>query len=84
MLGHECRVIEGVVDGYEPHVWIELADGSTLDATADQFSKRGRRLPKVYIGPRPAFYRVISHADFTRELNANEKRKRNARNTRQR
>lgn len=68
VLGHECRVIEGAVNGDTPHVWIELADGRTLDVTADQFlSPRGRRMPKVYLGELPKNYRKISHADLKLE-----------------
>lgn len=70
ILGHECKVIEGAVDGNEPHVWIELPNATIVDATADQFSKPGRRLPPVYIGPKPAAYRVISHADLSLEVEA--------------
>ena len=41
------------------HVWIELPDGRVLDATADQFNKRGqkRKYPPVYLGKPLLFHK---------------------------
>lgn len=40
------------------HVFIALPDGRVLDATADQFNRRGKepKYPKVYLGPRLYFH----------------------------
>lgn len=41
------------------HVWIELSDGRVLDATADQFNRRGQdpKHPPVYLGKPLAFHK---------------------------
>jgi hypothetical protein len=68
-------VIEGVIGDNLPkdcHVWIELKDGTCIDATADQFSTRSRPMPKVYVGPRPEWYKVVSHAALTLEMRRRE------------
>lgn len=61
-LGHDCELTEGIVnDGGErdEHFWITLSDGRIIDPTADQFRKPdGKRMPKIYIGKKPSWYRV--------------------------
>lgn len=51
-LGIENKIVEGS----RGHVWIELADGRIIDATADQFNGRWLKFPKVYIGPLPEWH----------------------------
>lgn len=75
VMGHECKAIEGLVGEEVPkhcHVWIEMADGTCVDVTADQFSTKERPMPKVYIGPRPKWYRAVSHAELTSTIRAIE------------
>jgi hypothetical protein len=39
------------------HVWLELPDGTIIDATASQFRRpNGRAMPLVYVGERPEWY----------------------------
>ena len=58
-LEFECRLIEGEVSGRH-HWWLKLPDKSIIDATADQFRKPdGKKMPAVYIGQRPKWYRSI-------------------------
>ena len=49
--GVSCECVE--VDlGHCNHIWIKLADGRALDATADQFNWAGdSNMPPVYLGP---------------------------------
>lgn len=49
-LGIKCHVVRGP-EG--EHYWIELEDGRIIDATADQYNSEFRKMPKVYIGPKP-------------------------------
>ena len=62
-LGVETELVEGEIvqpDFNVDHVWLKLPDGSILDATADQFtSPGGRKMPAVYMGERPDWYKVI-------------------------
>lgn len=49
--GVDCDTEDRLIteEGYPAnHVWIRLADGRVLDATADQFKQLG--LPPVYLG----------------------------------
>jgi hypothetical protein len=56
----ECARVDGFVSGHA-HSWVELADGTTVDLSADQFlHPSGRPMPPVYVGVRPAWYRVGS------------------------
>lgn len=51
MSGVQCECVE--VDlGDCNHVWIKLADGRALDATADQFNWFSDKYPRVYLGER--------------------------------
>lgn len=51
-----CRMVEGACLGNH-HWWIELEDGTVVDATASQFSHaNGRPLPEVYVGSRREWY----------------------------
>ena len=53
----KARLTSCVVDETE-HWFITLHGGIILDATADQFkTPDGGRMPKVYLGKRPAWYR---------------------------
>lgn len=62
MMKVPTKIKEGMVvtpGGWESnHFWLELEDGRVLDPTADQFDdpSRGRAMPPVYLGPRPAWY----------------------------
>jgi len=55
-LGIECALVRGGV--YDAcHFWIELPDGTIIDATASQFPRpNGREMPFVYIGELPEWY----------------------------
>lgn len=56
-LGHDCQLSEGWIGDYS-HFWITLSDGRIIDPTADQFkTPTGRKMPKVYIGAKPKWYR---------------------------
>lgn len=62
MVGVQTVLTEGdVTQGRQRditnHFWLTLEDGRILDPTADQFTDTGRKLPPVYLGPRPAWYR---------------------------
>jgi hypothetical protein len=53
--GVECETVESELSEelgllYANHVWIRLADGRALDATADQFNRWGFNYPPVYLG----------------------------------
>lgn len=55
-VGIECRLISGTTHG-SYHVWLELPDGTIIDATASQFRRpNGRAMPLVYIGELPWWY----------------------------
>lgn len=50
LCGIECETEEGE-NGTGNHVWIRLADGRVLDATADQYNYPGfKQYPPVYLG----------------------------------
>ncbi len=51
--GVECECVDSDL-GEMNHVWIKLADGRALDATADQFNYlfSNMNLPPVYLGER--------------------------------
>lgn len=54
--GIQCRLIRGTTHG-SYHVWLELTDGTIIDATASQFRRpNGRAMPPVYIGALPEWY----------------------------
>lgn len=57
LLGIESKLVEGDF-GSINHVWLELPDGTILDATADQFGG-----PPVYIGPLTDVYRRALSGD---------------------
>lgn len=48
-LGLQTRVRIGDV-GQWNHFWLELPNGTVIDATADQFSTEKKKYPAVYIG----------------------------------
>ena len=55
-LGIDCALAKGSVYG-QCHFWIELPDGTIIDATASQFPRpNGRAMPVVYIGEQPEWY----------------------------
>jgi len=56
MVGYETTLIEGDF-GLTNHYWLRLTDGRIVDPTADQFSRPDRRMPKIYIGPKPEWYK---------------------------
>lgn len=60
--GYDNKMVEGRVANHKmSHWWIELKCGVIVDATADQFRKpTGGKMPMVYVGPRPAWYRLES------------------------
>jgi len=49
--GVDCECVEGELTDIN-HIWIELADGRVLDATADQFDG----FPPVYLGVRASIH----------------------------
>ena len=53
--GVDCDTVESELPEMN-HIWIRLADGRTLDPTADQFSTAGKKYPKVYLGEPLAFH----------------------------
>ncbi len=56
--GFDVKLVEGEVETKDcvlGHYWLELKDGRILDPTADQFEN----MPKIYIGEKPEFYKVI-------------------------
>lgn len=64
LLGHETELVQGFVRG-EGHYWLKRPDGTIVDATADQFlTPRGERMPKVYIGKKPRWYREVGFEQF--------------------
>lgn len=59
--GIQTDLVEGVIidenENEIEHTWLRLSSGKILDPTADQFkSPRGKRMPKIYIGPIPDWY----------------------------
>ena len=48
--------MEEVDFGCVNHCWLRLEDGRILDPTADQFSGKTLKLPKVYLGEVPEIY----------------------------
>jgi hypothetical protein len=63
MLGYETKLVKGEIDVSADyvigHYWLALPDGRIIDPTADQFeSPTGEKMPEVYIGERPEWYRV--------------------------
>lgn len=56
MFGLSVKIVE-VDFGRINHFWLELENGEILDPTADQFSGKWLKLPKVYIGPVPEIYK---------------------------
>lgn len=70
-LGVESKMVEGEITVNEQvcqHLWIELPDGRILDPTADQFPllpnaipqlQGMEKMPRVYLGPKPPWYRLL-------------------------
>jgi hypothetical protein len=57
MYGYKSELIEGDF-GEVNHFWQRLADGTIIDPTASQFRKpTGGKMPAVYIGPKPEWYK---------------------------
>ncbi len=55
-LGIDCAIARGS-EHLACHFWIELPDGTIIDATASQFRRpNGRAMPFVYIGELPEWY----------------------------
>lgn len=61
----ECQLVNGVIPPalnasktiWVNHVWIKYGS-IIIDPTADQFiNPNGKRMPKVYIGPKPDWYK---------------------------
>lgn len=48
-LGLKTKVCQGDVGAWN-HLWLELPNGTVIDATADQFNNSKRKHPPVYIG----------------------------------
>jgi hypothetical protein len=61
-LGVETFVHEGDVGDWN-HVWLVRRNGDVIDATADQFSTREEKLPKVYVG-RPLAIHKTNNGKF--------------------
>lgn len=71
-LGHDCELTEGRIGDYA-HFWITLSDGRIVDPTADQFATpKGVKMPKVYIGAKPRWYRECANGKkrLTKVLNS--------------
>lgn len=61
--GVETELIEGEVCYYRywiGHFWLRMTDGKIIDPTAEQFATETRKMPRVYIGPKPRWYRAKS------------------------
>lgn len=57
--GYDCKLTKGYVGECE-HFWLTLPDGIIIDPTADQFPQpTGDDMPKVYIGEKPDWYRLV-------------------------
>ena len=60
--GVRLVLVDGEVGG-EGHYWVEhLPTHLAIDCTGDQWSPfrtGGRKMPKVYVGPRPRWYTVV-------------------------
>lgn len=58
MTSIRCRLVKGSVhEEINCHFWLELPDGTIIDATASQFRRpNGRAMPLIYIGPLPEWY----------------------------
>lgn len=55
-VGYDTWLTNGRV-GRHMHWWIELGDGTIIDATADQFCKpNGAKMPAIYVGKLPFWY----------------------------
>jgi hypothetical protein len=61
LIGYETELVEGDF-GTTNHYWLELPDGTIIDPTADQFSTPMRKMPKIYIGPLPDWYKPYEDA----------------------
>lgn len=60
-LGHATEVVKGVVNSSDCeffHTWLKW-DDLIIDPTADQLHVVGRKMPPVYIGPKPDWYEVV-------------------------
>lgn len=60
MLGYNTKLVEADFEspyGSVNHVWLEMDDETIIDPTADQFSGKWMKLPKVYIGKIPEVYK---------------------------
>jgi hypothetical protein len=58
--GVECEAVEGE-NGASNHVWIRLADGRVLDATADQYNLPCfKQYPPVYLGEPTELHQATS------------------------
>jgi hypothetical protein len=59
MHGVDCDAVESDL-GEMNHIWIRLADGRSLDPTADQFCQLFgiNPMPPVYLGPPVAIHGV--------------------------
>ena len=61
-IGIKTKLIEGEVCYYRHwigHFWLEMEDGKIIDPTAEQFSTPKRKMPRVYIGAKPKWYRYV-------------------------
>lgn len=62
--GYEVELIEGEIQTYEElwnHYWLEFKNGIIIDPTASQFKDlHESQIPKIYIGTKPSWYKVIS------------------------
>lgn len=60
MCGYQTELVMGYV-GSGNHYWLRLPDGTIIDPTADQFNyllKKRNKMPPVYIGDKPDWYRL--------------------------
>lgn len=57
-LGCDTELMEADF-GHTNHIWLQLPDGRIIDPTADQFqTPEGGKMPKVYIGALPEWYKA--------------------------
>ena len=60
--GVETFLIEGEVCYHRfwiGHYWLRFKNGRILDPTAEQFRTKYRKMPQVYIGIKPIWYREL-------------------------
>jgi hypothetical protein len=59
--GYNCHLQKGDIKISKnvvlEHYWIKMNDGNIVDATADQYNNATRKMPRVYVGNKPVWYK---------------------------